>query len=636
MNINKINKWITIVFISACIFISIILVEAVILALINQFKIVYLYFALIPAFIIAIYSTFVIKRDINIFPKISFLVLIIFIILSLIMIFYPHDTFGGRDESLYSNYAVHLVKNGSLILPSYLNNLPGNSIENVRTTPIGYTIYLALQKIFFGTQGLLRANVIILFFGLFSLYLISTYLGGKKVGLLTTILYSSSMPFLWFSRETMSENLSFFLLWSIILFLLFYLKSKNYFYLIFVFIFSWLFSFTRFEGFLLQFVLLFIVPFLLLLKKINYKQIITVTIIYLLILISSIFISKNIFLSGYFNTIVPQVVVNIKKDVSSLIPKNISYNDKYNYYANLNNDTLPNRFPIFVYNMMAKYNFVLILFSIVLVTIYLILRHKELDKSKKFLFIILILLLPEYYKIISPNVTLDQPWLYRRYVYALLPFGYMCIIFFLNNFKNKNIFIIMSSLLFLINISLSSQIIFLKSNWTLIDKLSKVTKIISQNDFVIIKDKPLNYYSPIAYLLLNKGVRSAQSSTIWLQQFTPEEKVFNGIPYNRIYLLSSDEIYYYNLLTRKLMDKEHYASFDIISRKSVDVKYDQVVPSCQLYLLGAEEGLSDPYNIGIISFSSVKKYCKKPINEITKNQGKLYLYELIYKTEENE
>ena len=37
---------------------------------------------------------------------------------------------------------------------------------------------------------------------------------GKKIGFIVMVLFSSCMPFLWFSRETMNENLSLFLIWE--------------------------------------------------------------------------------------------------------------------------------------------------------------------------------------------------------------------------------------------------------------------------------------------------------------------------------------------------------------------------------------------------------------------------------------
>ncbi len=591
--------------------------EAVILAVNNQFKTPFVYFSLIPAFVIALLFSIPLKRDVKFLPKITFPVLFLFILISFILIFYPHDTFGGRDEAIYSNLASHLVNSSSFKIPSYLNNLPDNFAEKVQTWHQGYPIWLGTQEILFGIHWMLRSNVILIIFGLSSFFLVSSYLEGSKISLIAIVLFSSSMPFLWFSRETMSENLSFFLLWSLILFLFIFLRTKRFVYLFITFLYSWLFGLTRYEGFLLQFVFLFLLPFILFLNKINIKKILVIIIIYVFLLLSTIYIAKDIYLTTFFKNILPEVTVSIKKDFSSLIPKNLS-NNKIKYLnTDISNQLKFNNLPLFIFLMMTKYNFILPILSIFLITVQFFFRFKKLDKSKKFFFIILILLIPEYYKLISPNVTIDQPWLYRRYMYALLPFGYLCILIFLDNFKNKKILIILSSGLLIINIILSSPIFFLKNNWMLVDKLNEITKDISRNDFVIIKERPLGYYSPISFLVLNKGIRSIASSILSQQDFFPEKKIFNGVPYNKLFLLSAG-------------DKDSYPFFNIISRKSVDVEYTQLIPSCQLYLLGIEETLKDPYNVGLLSFLNVKKYCSQPKNEIVKHKKKLYLYELTY------
>ena len=165
--------------------------------------------------------------------------------------------------------------------------------------------------------------------------------------------------------------------------------------------------------------------------------------IYILVLVSNIYIANDIFLPSFFKNDVPQVSESIKRDISSIITTTLAENKNYPIFS-VKSDTLSSQYPDFIFQMMAKYNFILPIFSIFLVTFLYLLRFKNLDQPKKFFFIILILLIPEYYKLISPNVTLSQPWLYRRYMYAFLPFGYMCFIILLDNIKNEKILIILS------------------------------------------------------------------------------------------------------------------------------------------------------------------------------------------------
>ena len=190
MNLSKIEKWVTIVFISAGTFISVLLAEAIILALASQFKTPFIYLAFILAFIIAIFFSIHLKKDVKFLPKVTLPVLLLIFLISLILVFFPHDTFGGRDEAIYSNLATHLVNNSSLKIPSYLNNLPDNFAEKVQTWHQGYPIWLGTQEILFGIRWMLQSNVIIIIIGLSYFFLVSSYLTGSKIGLIATVLFS--------------------------------------------------------------------------------------------------------------------------------------------------------------------------------------------------------------------------------------------------------------------------------------------------------------------------------------------------------------------------------------------------------------------------------------------------------------
>ena len=134
------------------------------------------------------------------------------------------------------------------------------------------------------------------------------------------------------------------------------------------------------------------------------------------------------------------------------------------------------------------------------------------------------------------------------------------------------------------------------------------------------------------------GIRSAASSILWTRDFAPENKIFGGVAYRNIFLLSAkdQQVYsYVAIVSSKSLNKPIFSSFEIVSRKSVDLEYSQLVDSCRLYVLGSEEGLVNPYNIGALPFSSVEKYCSQPTNEILKHKDKLYMYELTYKGEDN-
>ena len=115
------QKKITQFLLTANLFVMLLFSQAVVLALVNQFKLPLVIFSVIISLVLSrIFFSFF-KRDIKLFPNFTVPAILIIFLVSFILIFFPHDTFGGRDEATYSNLAVSLANSGSLELPSYLN-----------------------------------------------------------------------------------------------------------------------------------------------------------------------------------------------------------------------------------------------------------------------------------------------------------------------------------------------------------------------------------------------------------------------------------------------------------------------------------------------------------------------------------
>lgn len=608
--------------------------QATILAFIGQFKISHLCISLIIALILTSFFIRRIYRDIQVVPHVTVANGIVCCLVAVLLIFFPHDTFGGRDESEYLNGAVRLATTGSLGFPSHLNGLADNFVENLRTQPFGYKVWIAIQYTFFGQQGALRGNVIIIVLGLFSFYLVASLLGGRKTGLIALVLYISSMPFLWFSRETMSENLAFYLLWGLIVFFFIYLRTKHLRYLFIAFAYSWIIALTRIEGFYIQLMFLILLPIILVLKKVaDYKRIALIVGVYLLFVFTNIYVAKATY-APFIGETFRSIQYGIKRSVQPLTSINfVKGNNGSEVTIQNKYSRLYDNIPLFFSMLLAKYNFFVVIFSLAYIFFYIVFRKRYTLIPSLYILIILILFIPEYFKLISPGVTIDEPWLYRRYLYALLPFGYVCLVLFLKSFRQKTILSYIVIVLLTINIVLSKDILFLKNNWPLVEKINEITNNITENDFVIIKERPLGYYSPTSLLVLNKGIRTMPSSTLWLKEFLPEKQIFNGMSYNKLYLLSLDPRDVnssLNLVTHKLANVSVNSFFNVASRKFVNIEYAQLIPSCQLYLLGGEKEFVDPYNIGVLPFLDATRYCSKPGNQISSHKETLYLYELVY------
>jgi hypothetical protein len=378
----------------------------------------------------------------------------------------------------------------------------------------------------------------------------------------------------------------------------------------------WLFALCRLEGFFIQFSVILAHFYILFLGKTrNIKNYILVLLIYLIIISSNIFIIKSFSFSPYFENTVKIASTNINISLSSLVGK-----DKSRTINTLDNEAkLSERIPFFMFNMLAKYNYVLVLASIFLVcSLIIIYKDKYLNLNRKYFFVILLILLPEFYKFINPGVSLFQPWLYRRYLYALLPFGYICLVTFTQSITNKKrcVSLILFSLFLVINLCLSYKIIFLRNNWMLVDKLNEITNGISSRDIVINDGSLLGNYNPGAFIVLNKEAGNIALSNLKFQDFVPEKKIFNGISYSKIFLLSTKNI-------------ERFQPFQIKKESTVEVEYTQLKPSCEIYLLGQDLHLLDIYSWSSFSYSDAVKYCSRPDYDINKYKVKVFLYELF-------
>lgn len=609
--LKKIEEWATIFFFSAGVFVILLLIQALILMWFDQFKILYLSFCLLMSFILTIIFFYFIKKDAILLPRINISVLSIIFLVWSIFVLFPHDTFGGRDEGLYTNLAVYLTNHGSLKTPLHLNAYVPR-VESWTGRVPAYTTWLAIQNIFFGQNWMLRSSVILITFGLVYLYIVASFLDGKKVGLITLILYTSCFPFLWLGRETLSENLAFFLLWSSIAFLFAFFKTKRNIYLACLFVTSWLFSFTRVEGLFIQILTLLVLISTVLVTKIaSFKKTVFIALIYLIFIGSTFLIFPRISSTTSIRENVSTSSTVITKSLSSFSIKQTIEQNK--------DIKLRDRFPIFFIRMLSKYNVFLFLFSILLVIPIIVIDKRMGLRNKIYYMGLLVIISPEFVKFINPAVSLDQPWLYRRYIYGLIPLGYLCSSILLKKITKRNLLFIIVVVSLITNIILSNKIITLKNNWSVTNAIEKIAKNVSVNDTIMVKSYTiLGNYIPIAYLTYQKEIHTFLSE--WMEvknnNWFPKEKKFQGIPYQRLFFLSDNE-------------SESYKDFKLLEIDSVEVEYKQLQWLCDLALL--KKYLSfNINNYSLLPYREVIGYCSKTENEILEVKKKIFLYELIY------
>ena len=617
--IKRVEQWATVFFFSTSMFVMFLLMQALILTWLSQFKILYLLLAILISSILTTVFICFVKKDINRLPRINILTLVIILLVCLLGILFPHDSFGGRDEGAYSGQAIILSKYHSISVPSYLRHTPlmygstSLSIIHNSATPLYFT-WLAAQKILFGIGWMLRSNVVLVFLGLCSLFLVSSLITKKSLGFIIVMLYSTCMPFLWFSRETMTENMVFFLLWVSIVFLFTFFRTKRNIYLIGLILGMWLLSFTRLEGILIQLTAFLVFSFILLITKtFTLKRKLLIVLIYFVIIVSTLLASKSFTSNSSLSRAISDVEYISKKSLPFL-----QLTESVKKYSDvLGKETkLADRMPVFVMQMLAKYNLTLILFSIPLILPLILLDKKMAKKSKIYLIGLLIILSPEFYKFIDPVATLEQPWMYRRYLYALLPMGYLCFSILLNKLVNRKLLGFLFSIFLITNLLLSSKIITLKNNWGVTEKIEQITKGITPNDFVIIKNQTiLDDYYPQNFLAYHKLIRNLYTDWIETGDWLPKEKKYQGMPYSRLFILSDKE-------------EEKYKNFRLEKIDAVEIESKQLQQNCKLPILRNELKLITN-NMGRLPYLDVIKYCSKTENEIIDLKKTIFLYELI-------
>lgn len=618
--IKKIEEYTTVFFFCASIFVMSLLLQALLLTWLSQFKLVYLSVSVIISSILTAVSFRGIKKDIHILPRVNIKVFGIIMLICVLGIFFPHETFGGRDEGSYSNAAVMLSKNSNLLFSSNIRtavgNNPGEDTQKLVLfeTP-AYYVWLAIQNVFFGLGWMLRSNIIFASLGLSALFFVFSSISNKSFGFTAVALFSSSLPFLWFFRETMSENLAFFLLWTSLAFLMTFLRTKRNMYLFGLLLGTWLFSFTRLEGLLMQFTIFMVFSFLLFAMKIfSIKKNVLIIFVYVIVISSSLLIQKPFTSSSLLGFNIRKIDYLVKRATSGIqvVPNSMKARVSFQKIAKFSD-----RIPFFVFEMLAKYNFVIVLFAIFIILPVLVIDRRMHKTTRLGVACLLIVILPEFYKFIDPAVSLDQPWMYRRYLYALLPLGYFCFIILLNRLMNRKLTMITVVLLVSVNIILSRNIIFLKNNWSLTKQLDKIIKNISPSeDLVIVYGwTVLDNYYPTSYLNYQKGIRAKiqhwSLNTLWL----PEEHKYNGLFYKHLFLLSDK-------------GPENFKQYNFLLVDSIEVQYNQLQPNCILSTINNELGLPGD-NLYSLPYSNAVTYCSKVYNDILQVKKRIYLYEMI-------
>lgn len=338
------------------------------------------------------------------------------LLFSILIGFFSEPTlFSGRDQGSISEAAFRLAQNGELAFTTSAGtsffqiygegtalNFPGFAYTKegylITQFPLGYTSWLASFVALFGVSGPTVANVILLFLFLFVFYNLIRTVVHPYYAFAGLILAMTSFLPVWFAKITLSENLAVFLftflVWNIILFL----REGNILSYAGILLASGLLAFTRIEGFAflaLAFIILcFNQPARRLWKTAPWKSIILPGLLF------AFFFLRDFFINLPYYKMIGKALIKFLHQIGagSIVGDITNTSGPF---------TLGQIF--FLYGLLIL--FILGLFGILL----------SIKEKKYILLLPALLALPTFIYLFDPNISLDHPWMLRRYLFSLFP-----------------------------------------------------------------------------------------------------------------------------------------------------------------------------------------------------------------------
>jgi len=413
--------------------------------------------------------------------RFSFLIIIFSLLAVFTFAHYSTPTvFSGRDQGSFSEAAIRLAQNHQLKFstdasreffkiygPGRALNFPGFDYARdgqlITQFPLGYTSWLAAFYGIFGLNGLVIANGVSFFIFLLSFYAVSRHFIKSHAAFLALIFIATSFVFSWFFKFTVSENLALMLLWFGIYEFLLFLKNEKRFNFFSFFSAVGLLAFSRIEA--LAFLAVAII--VLLLKYKNWKNLFVIKIgKFNLGLIAAAVILYGINVAVSLNSFTA-LIKGALKPLSFLRPD----------FSGSNSLLMP-FYVLKIFMAYALLGFVVVGIAGV---VYLFRRR---DYSMLVPFFIV---LPSCIYLLQPAISVDHPWMLRRFLFAIIPASILYTVIFLENFlKKRSLLYLISAILLLTNLLVFSPYIKFSPNKDLIAQVGKISRNFSGTDLVLV------------------------------------------------------------------------------------------------------------------------------------------------------
>ncbi|HLM83894.1 MAG TPA: hypothetical protein VK254_01620 [Candidatus Bathyarchaeia archaeon] len=461
--------------------------------------------------------------------KIFYLVVLVSVLVSLTTCYFATPTvFGGRDQGSIGTAAIYLAKNHSLIVQNPIArdlfqkygagkalNFPGfdytKNGDLISRFPLGYTAYLASAYDLAGLKGIQYANFLPLFFFLLIFWLILREFFDNKVAFLGFLIAAAFFPFQWFAKYALTETYMLFLVWTGVLFLICFAKQKRE-------LFFWLSlaafalsALVRIEG--IAFFALALVYILLLQKKkiINLSQN-----IYKYILLSTIFI-----LAIYVYLNFPDLLDSTKNLVKAFLP-------------NSTKESAPSA-NLYSYLARTFFNYNLLPYSI-LGLVGILWLAKNIRKSwVKIEFLPIFITFPTFLYLLSPMISLDEPWFLRRFVFAVFPALLIYSIYILEKFFYHKIFLYLTLVALIgANGVVAGRFLATSENKDLLPQVGKVSQKFGPDDLILVD--PLSTAS--GFSLASEPLRTIFGKQAVYFMNADDLQYIDQARYKNIYLLA--------------------------------------------------------------------------------------------------
>ena len=340
--------------------------------------------------------------------KTSYYVSLIVLLLCLLNILFFHERWiiHGYDPGMYAQIGAYLVEHEThFIKDRFAKTFSGVLEKNGRLvhgiSPL-YPVYLSMFFKYFSLTGFALGNSILHFVGIMTVFFILKKIKSERSGIFFVIFFTLNYYTLYFSRSTWGENLLFFLLWSGVYQFLKGIQSNRLDNCLYAGLPISLLLVTRSEG--IAYVMVYILAFLyhVILKRLRFASIASVLVLVLLIFVVHLKLTYN-----------EQIMDNTSKLAKFASNRVLERTVDITSHGKKFNEQI-----FIFYYLYSIFNPVGLVLMGLLGTLNI---FKESRQLRRFIFWIIILILPGIGFLYRPMVAMWIPWAMRRYWGVVIP-----------------------------------------------------------------------------------------------------------------------------------------------------------------------------------------------------------------------